>query len=330
MKRLIGGILTTLLLAFLILHFFGTYIGIAFFSRPIYVLPPSTERLAHDAFYILDKYGVYAAENNFEKKIPKFMEEVEGVKNFDKVVPIIDRASKLAGGAHSHYTELDESFDNQYFNENLQTFPIISEQEGVVRLTLPTFKSSQSRKAKKYVSLALHAFKNKSDIKGIILDLQGNSGGEIEPMLDAVTSLIPDGKSFYYISNKGKEPYVLDDKVWSYQGKKIFEAHSKQKLLNIPIGVLVNKQTASAAEITMIALKSNPNVKIFGEQTAGFATGVAIFPIYKQHALAIAGTKIQDVYGRMYAEEPISPDVMTDEPSKDALIWINTFYEKQK
>lgn len=326
MKRVVYGSLSVSLLLFLILYFGGTYIGVALFSRPIYVLPPSTERLARDAFYIMDKHGIFAKENNFKKDIPELMDEVKGAENFEQIIPIINQASKLAGGEHSSYITIDESFGNKYFNENLQTFPKVSNEDGIVTLSLPPFKSSQDSHAEKYVSMALAAFEN-SNIKGIILDLQGNTGGSMGPMLAAVSSLITDGKVFSYVTNEGEYPYNLQDKVWSYRGKKIFETPSDRKLQDVPVGVLINEQTASAAEATLIALKSNPNVKIFGKPTAGLATGVAIWPLYKGHALAIAGTKTRDIHGNLYGEDPIPPDLVTDEPAKEALAWIKTNFK---
>ena len=59
----------------------------------------------------------------------------------------------------------------------------------------------------------------------------------------------------------------------------------------MPIAVLTDHQTASSAEVVLVALLGQDHVSSFGEETAGYATGVSMIPLYGKYALSLAGAK---------------------------------------
>ena len=87
-----------------------------------------------------------------------------------------------------------------------------------------------------------------------IIDLRGNSGGYLDKTYDTISLFLEKGKLMYYIQGKeGKQPYY--DETYDNIENKIV--------------VLVNKQTASAAEILASSLKDSNDAILVGETTFG-------------------------------------------------------------
>lgn len=95
---------------------------------------------------------------------------------------------------------------------------------------------------------------NKEDIDGIIIDLRNNSGGYVKSASDIANVFLEKGKVIYSLKHKEEEEVIKDDT----------EEHK-----DIKVVILVNKSTASSAEILAAALKDSYNATIVGNATYG-------------------------------------------------------------
>lgn len=109
--------------------------------------------------------------------------------------------------------------------------------------------------------------------KGIILDLRNNPGGLLQAARDLVDLFVSQGVVVYL---KGKD---FEDQVWALRDGGE---------LKIPIVVLVNSATASAAEIVAGALQDYGRAVVVGQHTYGkgsvqniYETQTSIGTIYK-------------------------------------------------
>ena len=116
--------------------------------------------------------------------------------------------------------------------------------------------------------------KETGEVKGIVLDLRGNKGGYLKQALDIADSFMSEGKMIYTL---GKEP-----------GKrKFYRASSGEFYKDVPMVVLADGQTASAAEVVALALKENGRAKIVGAQTYGKGTVQNIYKLENGGYLAL-------------------------------------------
>lgn len=105
---------------------------------------------------------------------------------------------------------------------------------------------------------ALTAFKYQ-DIKSVILDLRDNPGGELSAAVDVLSMFVPKGKLLITTVNaKGRE-YKIYSK-------------SATNLLKYKLVVLVNENSASAAELFAGAVRDNNAGTIIGKTTYGKGT----------------------------------------------------------
>lgn len=104
-------------------------------------------------------------------------------------------------------------------------------------------------------------FKNKfeqikeQNIEGLIIDLRNNGGGLVTEALDIAD----------YIVEKGNTLLITVDK----NDKEEIEKAKNNPIVDMPIIILVNENTASASEILAGALRDNDKAKIVGTKTYG-------------------------------------------------------------
>ncbi len=173
------------------------------------MIPPSVYRLTKDALTIMENYGVYAKETGFEKEIPNYLAQVKKDDTFDDVVPMLNEAIKEAGGDHSAIIEVQED-KAPLFNPALLTFPRILAEDNIVTLILPSFPASDEENVHTYVTTALEQLSKISDPKGVIIDLRGNTGGNMMPMLGACAPFFKEGKLFEFTSPNKKNPRLQE------------------------------------------------------------------------------------------------------------------------
>jgi carboxyl-terminal processing protease len=114
------------------------------------------------------------------------------------------------------------------------------------------------------------------NLKGLVLDLRGNPGGLLNQAVEVCDHLL--GKGQGIVSQKGR---AFQDVVYTAQhgnGGKTF-----------PIVVLVNRSTASAAEIVSGALQDHDRALIVGETTFGKGLVQTVYDL-GDHSMGLALT----------------------------------------
>lgn len=143
---------------------------------------------------------------------------------------------------------------------------------------------------------ALDTFKEKA-VTGIIMDLRNNDGGLIETAI-AIADRFLNG-NFTIVSLTGQSPQT-------------YKITTKDNQVSLPLTVLINAKTASAAEVLAGALKDNKRAVIIGEKSAGRGSVRTVFSIndYKMEIpVALALTP----KGRAIEGSGIDPDkLVTD------------------
>ena len=111
-----------------------------------------------------------------------------------------------------------------------------------------------SNSVSEQVENALEELRSKN-IDGLIIDLRNNSGGYLEEAYQTAEIFLPKGSVIYSLLQKDNRKQEFKDKT-----------NDKQV---VPIVVLVNGNTASAAEILAAALKDSYGAVLVGSQTYG-------------------------------------------------------------
>lgn len=145
--------------------------------------------------------------------------------------------------------------------------------------------------------------------KGLILDLRGNSGGLVQASQEIASRLIGENEPLVEISSKNHSTML-----------KTTEAPYK---IDIPVLVLVNKDTASASEILAGVLKDN-NYTIMGTTTYGKGLIQDTFPVDSESALIITISEYITPKGEYIHRKGVDPNIEVEIDKEDLLKGIDT------
>ena len=151
------------------------------------------------------------------------------------------------------------------------------------------------------------------EITGWVVDLRGNTGGNMWPMVAGLNALIKDGTAGYWVNANNKR-----DK-WYSNGRNFMGTGKfyKIKTLSAPIAVLIDSSTASSGEMTAISFIGLRNVKTFGQPSAGYTTSNGTYRLSSGVILQLANAYAADRKKNIYKER-IYPNVYIKENTKTA------------
>jgi carboxyl-terminal processing protease len=134
-------------------------------------------------------------------------------------------------------------------------------------------------------------------MEGLVLDLRGNGGGDFEASL-AIASIFLDDQEIVKVVDARNNETVHRSSAGS---------------INIPMVVLVNGDSASAAEILAGALQDNERAILVGEKTYGKGLVQTIYPLRGGSALKLTTQKYYTPDGIDINEIGISPDYIVEQ-----------------
>jgi len=132
----------------------------------------------------------------------------------------------------------------------------------------------------------------------MIIDMRGNPGGFLEAATDMASWFLPAGKPVV-IEKHGDG---ISDKIYRSKGYNIF--NNKLKLV-----ILVDKGSASAAEILAGALSEYKVATLIGETTFGKGSVQELVPVTSDSAMKITIAKWYTPLGKSISKSGITPDI---------------------
>lgn len=285
----------------------------------LYLVPPSAERYGKDALATIGKNGIYSGSDEWKSTYEECLKMIENAESYEDTYPAIKKALSVCGGKHSILmTKSESQSTSDSYDEVL---PTVSLNGDIAVIKLPDFLGT-AEAGRKYAKVAedfIH--ENRDKIKGVVLDLRGNTGGDMGPMATAVSSLLPDGELMYYHYRSYDVPVTLKDGVISNAGTGGKSLYPDEKL-KVPVAILTDGMTASSGEALTLCFRGLENVKTFGAPTAGYTSVNMLYSLYDgaQLYLTVAFDKART--GEVFEETRIEPDVATDSPLEAALEWL--------
>jgi hypothetical protein len=147
--------------------------------------------------------------------------------------------------------------------------------------------------------------------KGWIVDLRGNTGGNMWPMLSGIGPILGDGAVGSFVAADGNVTWFYQDGKTGTRNPAGLETVSltldQAPALNAmsptaPVAILVDSSTASSAEAITIAFHGRPNTRFFGSKTAGKSTAVQPFKLDDGAELYLTTAIDADRSGKPYPD----------------------------
>jgi carboxyl-terminal processing protease len=172
--------------------------------------------------------------------------------------------------------------------------------DGVGYLRISSFAETTQRE----VSKAIDDLKAKSHgrLKGLVLDLRNNPGGLLDQAVRVSGDFLDGGTT---VSIHGRAP---DD-------NRVFPAPPNgDRLAGVPMVVLINGASASAAEIVAGALQDRHRAEVLGTQSFGKGSVQTIIPLDGHGALRLTTARYYTPSGRSIQGQGITPDRVVEQP----------------
>jgi len=140
------------------------------------------------------------------------------------------------------------------------------------------------------VAQALDQLQEQGELKGLILDLRQNPGGLLSEGVGVADKFLKKGQVI--VSHHGRS-----------SPEKVYRAAKGNGGKDYPLVVLVNRGTASAAEIVAGAIQDHDRGLIVGETTFGKGLVQTVYPLSENTGLALTTAKYYTPSGRLIQRE---------------------------
>lgn len=168
---------------------------------------------------------------------------------------------------------------------------ILEKNVGYIRIA--EFRENTARDMDKELAVL-----DSQDLKGLIIDVRNNPGGLLYSAIEIASRFVADGKIIVSTKSRSEKEIV-------YTSVAV-----KEKYLNIPLVVLINKGSASGSEILAAALRENSRAVLLGETTFGKGSVQTVIPLSDGAALRLTTSKYYTPKGESIHEKGIDADVV--------------------
>jgi carboxyl-terminal processing protease len=134
-----------------------------------------------------------------------------------------------------------------------------------------------------------------ADIRALVLDLRSNPGGLLQESIQVASQFLPDDVVVLYERTR--------------DGEREYLASGGGRLVDLPMVVLVNHGTASAAEIVAGALRDHNRATLIGQRTFGKGSVQLIFQLADRSSLHITTAEFFPPGRGMLEGQGIVPNV---------------------
>lgn len=159
---------------------------------------------------------------------------------------------------------------------------------GVIKIT-----GFDSKTPEQFVA-AVEDLTQNANCERLIIDLRYNPGGELSSIVTVLDYILPKG------------PII---RIFDANGNMVDEYDSEATELNIPMAVLVNGSTASAAELFTSALRDYDKAVIVGTTTFGKGCMQTTIPLSDGSAISVTYRMYSPPYGENYHGVGITPNI---------------------
>lgn len=193
------------------------------------------------------------------------------------------------------------NFDIQLTRANISTRSVRSRtlEDGYVLLRISQFQANTAAD----VSKELHKFTKQPNPQGLVLDLRNNPGGLLQAAVDISDLFLSKGLIVYTKGN-------TEDSRMEFFADPHLELSAA-----VPMVVLINGGSASAAEILAGALQDHSRAVLLGTKSFGKGSVQNIVPLNNDSALKLTTSLYYTPSGRSIQAKGIQPDIVVEQTS---------------
>jgi C-terminal processing protease CtpA/Prc len=204
--------------------------------------------------------------------------------------------------------------------------PDVPSDVGYVRVTAFSGSGTGATAYANTLHSRIRAEDTADDVVGWIVDLRGNTGGNMWPMIAGIGPILGEGTVGWFIN-----PDQVETR-WEYRGglsivagTTVTAVTSPYTLRNVDpkVAVLTDGRVASSGEAVAIAFRGRADTRFFGTPTCGLSTANATFEIDGAQ-LSLTVASLADRNKTTYGDSLPPDELITDDAAliQQAIAWI--------
>lgn len=127
----------------------------------------------------------------------------------------------------------------------------------------------------------------------LIIDLRNNPGGSAGELVKLLDYFLPEGEIFHTVDFRGKEEFFQSD----------------ENCIDIPVAIIVNANSYSAAEFFAGAMQEYNRAVVLGEETSGKGYFQYTYPLGDGSMVALSSGRYYMPSGKSLIGEGLKPDI---------------------
>nr|MBP7982214.1 hypothetical protein [Arenimonas sp.] len=261
-------------------------------------MPNNRQALPHALALFIFSAGAFAQESPTLKEAVRdqYVDAMD-----ENELEALDGAAPFSGmDAYSHFLSAQELRDGSVAIDSAAFVRALG--AGALYLRIPVFHAKTSSQ----VRLQLSAAMKMPDVRIVVIDLRGNRGGLLNAAIEVADEFIADGE---LASTKGRQD----------NANLVFLARPGGLAERVDMAVLVDKRTASAAELLAGILRTNAGVRLLGQNTFGKSAVQTQIRLKDGGALSLTTATFFFSDGRTVGSQGLSPDI----PLSSWQLWRN-------
>ncbi|MBO9595613.1 MAG: hypothetical protein J7599_22110 [Niabella sp.] len=283
---------------------------------------------------VIRKHALYSDSLNW-KQIDETVAVISGgLKTTEDAKPVINYLLgqlRKAGDHHSFHMSATASKNYSQPAAKLEDATSRLLPGDIGYIAVPGFGSTNDSAMKVFAQNIQNLVKKldtEHTIRGWIIDLRKNTGGNMYPMIVGLGSFLDKGTLGYFVRGRSKNAWSLygrENKMWS-GGAVVSDAYTVKQRKN-KIALLIGPMTASSGEFTTISFIGQSNTRLFGQPTAGYTTANSMYRLSDGSSLLLATTYAADRkkkhhIGSITPQEPVPQSKDKDADMEAAANWI--------
>jgi len=287
----------------------------------------SPDRAAVPAEIALDlmENGYYATGPEWEAQRARVRAAADGAASIEELHGPLATAVKVAGGKHSYFLDPAKAARSSSAATAEFSEPTVTTVDSITTVTIPALGAVSDELRQRYADAAAVGILGAADRTcGWIVDLRGNAGGTMYPMLSGLAPLLPDGTAMTFRTRAGEDMPVTIFDDGAGMGGTVISVGAVAKIADQPVAVLQDGDTVSSGEAVLTAFRGLDNTRSFGADSAGYTSANSVHPLYDGALLVLTDSTYVDRDGVNLAEEPVAADHRTSSDGTEvaALEWL--------
>ncbi|OUE29882.1 Peptidase family S41 [Clavibacter michiganensis] len=280
-------------------------------------LPPSPQRYADMAVDLMVD-GLQADPARVAEVRAQVDAQAARARNYAGSHPALSAAAKELGGEHSSLlgpAEAAADFgDSPPVSAAAETRPTVSTADGITTIVVPAIVGGDEASRQRYVDAGAQGLVDAAPAttRGWVVDLRGNHGGDMWPMLAALSPLLDEGRVMSFEHADRSLPITVQDGAVADDGSVAARSGAGRVPAGLPVAVLTDGMTGSSGEAAAIAFVGQEGVRSFGQPTYGFSTVNQPITLIDGAVVNLTVAVDADRTGKRYGV-PVVPDVVIDD-----------------